>query len=71
MCQGRPRKQFSPLWTYCEARASLCIFGKDLTTPFYPPSRYSEARASLFKCKRTLRNPFHICAAAMGFVQAC
>ena len=30
------RKQFSPLWMTCEARASLFIFGKDLTKPFQP-----------------------------------
>ena len=71
MWQGRPRKQFSSLWMYCEARASLCIFGKELITPFYPPRRCGEAHASMFKCLRRSRKPFHNCESNMGFVQAC
>ena len=33
-CQGRSRKQFSPLWKSCEARACLFMCGKDLAKPF-------------------------------------
>ena len=33
-CQGRSRKQFSPLRRPCEDGASLFMCGKDLITPF-------------------------------------
>ena len=33
-CQGRSRKQFSPLWKSCEAHVSLFMCGKDMITPF-------------------------------------
>ena len=33
-CQGRSRKQFSPLWRSCEARTNLFMCGKDLKKPF-------------------------------------
>ena len=69
MYQGRPRKQFSPLWTYCEARASLCVGGKELITPFYPPRRCREACASQFKFQGRSRKqfsplwrPYEVCA---------
>ena len=39
MCQGRFRKQFSPLWSSCEGRGSLFMCRKDLIMPFFPPRR--------------------------------
>ena len=33
-CQERPKKQFTPQWKSCEARASLCMCRKDLIKPF-------------------------------------
>ena len=58
MSQGISRKQFSPLWRSCEARASLFMCGKDLITAFQPPSRCCEARAGLFMCRRRSRKQF-------------
>ena len=48
-CQERLRKQFSPLWESSEARASMCMSGKDLIKPFSPPMRCCEARVAVFK----------------------
>ena len=50
--------QFSPLWRPCEARANLCMCGKDLLKPFSPPRRCCEALASLFMCGKDLIKPF-------------
>ena len=58
MCHKRSRKQFSPLCSPCEVGASLFICGKDMITPFEPPSRCCEALAGLFTCERRSRKQF-------------
>ena len=55
---GRSKKQFSPLWSSCAARASMLMCGKDLITPFYPSRRCSEARVGLFNCQGRSRKHF-------------
>ena len=57
-CQERSKKQFSPLWESSEARASMCMSGKDLIKLFSPPMRCFEARVGLFKYKQRLRKEF-------------
>ena len=51
MCQKRSRKQFSSLWGYFEARASLFKCGECPTKPFSPPWMSFEARIGLFMCR--------------------
>ena len=58
MCQGRPRKLFSPLWKSCEARACPFMCVKDLITPFKPPGKHSEARTGLLKWQGKSRKQF-------------
>ena len=50
-CQEILRNQVSALWSSCEARASLVIWGKDVRKPFYPPRRWCEELADLLKCQ--------------------
>ena len=70
-CQERLRKQFPPLWESSEARASMCMSGKDLTKPFSPPMRCCEVRVAVFKYQQRLRNTFHHCKGPVKLVQAC
>ena len=53
--QKRSRKQFSPLWKYCETRRGLFKCQEESRNQFTPEERCCEGREILFKCQEVLR----------------
>ena len=64
------RKQFSPLWRFCEARASLFMCQESSRKQFSPLWWSCQARGGLFKCRKYREIRFHHCGSSVNLVLA-